>query len=200
MQTALHKFTMLIERNRQLASSVHLLKSQITVDIDFSDIYRTQVVAAFSALDFLVHETVKIGILEQFDGKREKSNGYNDFVSNLNMPTNLCSKNEQRSWLEAETSRIHSWKSFQQSKKISDALKKVVNPESFWNTIAIAFKTTSELVKKDLDIKVKRRNQIAHEGDINPTYGLLWDISSADSEMIVDFVEKFGTEMIKILM
>lgn len=198
MQTAFRKFLMLIERNRQLASSVHLLKAQITVRIDFSDVYRTQVVAAFSALDFLVHETVKIGILEQFDGKREKSAGYINFISNLNMPANL-SREEQRSWLEAEISKIHSWKSFQQSKKISEALKKVVEIENFWDAIAISFGTTSELIKKDLDIKVKRRNQIAHEGDINPTYGVLWDISSADSEMIVGFVEKFGTEMIKIL-
>ena len=199
MQTAFRKFLMLIERNRQLASSVHLLKAQITVRIDFSDVYRTQVVAAFSALDFLVHETVKIGILEQFDGKREKSDGYINFISNLNMPANLFSRKEQRSWLEAEISKIHSWKSFQQSKKISEALKKVVEIENFWDAIAVSFGTTSELIKKDLDIKVKRRNQIAHEGDINPTYGVLWDISSADSEMIVSFVEKFGTEMIKIL-
>ena len=100
------------------------------------------------------------------------------------MPANLFSRKEQRSWLEAEISKIHSWKSFQQSKKISEALKKVVEIENFWDAIAISFGTTSELIKKDLDIKVKRRNQIAHEGDINPTYGVLWDISSADSEMI----------------
>lgn len=54
-------------------------------------------------------------------------------------------------------------------------------------------------MKKDLDIKVRRRNQIVHEGDINPTYGTLWDISDKDSCDIVDFIERFGCAMQDIL-
>ena len=54
-------------------------------------------------------------------------------------------------------------------------------------------------LKKDLDIKVRRRNQIVHEGDINPTYGTLWDISDKDSCDIVDFIERFGCAMQDIL-
>lgn len=199
MLTAFNKFLMLIERNRQLADSIYLLKSQVTVTFDLSDVYRTQVVSAFSALDFLIHEIVRIGILEQFEGKRAKTAEYEDFFNKLNMPENLSTFDEKRVWLETEIVRIHSWKSFQQSRKISDALKKILDQEYFWNTIANAFETTPDFLKKDLDIKVRRRNQIVHEGDINPTYGTLWDISDKDSCDIVDFIERFGCAMQDIL-
>lgn len=144
MLTAFNKFLMLIERNRQLADSIYLLKSQVTVTFDLSDVYRTQVVSAFSALDFLIHEIVRIGILEQFEGKRTKTAEYEDFFNKLNMPENLSTFDEKRVWLETEIVRIHSWKSFQQSRKISDALKKILDQEYFWNTIANAFETTPD--------------------------------------------------------
>lgn len=199
MQDTFDKFLMLMGRNRQLVDSVHLLKSKITVDIDFSDIYRTQVVAALSALDFFVHEVVKIGILEQFDGKRAKTAWYNDFISQLVFPEDLATFAERRHWVNEKIVEIHSWKSFQCSDKISGALKKIIDPEFFWNAIAITLKKTPQFIKTDLDIKVRRRNQIVHEGDINPTYGTLWDISDKDSCEIVDFIELFCRTMLNVL-
>ena len=88
MQTAVGKFLMLIERNRQLASSVHLLKAQITVRIDFSDVYRTQVVAQHR--DFV--DDNGLYLLQQLSFKtsqwRQHFNIYNRIRGNLEHSVN----------------------------------------------------------------------------------------------------------------
>lgn len=58
------------------------------------------------------------------------------------------------------------FQSLQQPSKIADALQ-LIGITGFWNSVAGRMGSTQEDAKKELSAIVKRRNQIAHEGDLS---------------------------------
>lgn len=59
------------------------LTGKLKLPNDLSDILRAQLVYAISALDKLIHELVRIGMLESFTGKRPKTSKFNAFSITL---------------------------------------------------------------------------------------------------------------------
>lgn len=64
MLSALEQFRISIARVRDLISIHNSVKAQLTAALDLSDILRSALVLAVSALDYYVHEVVTLGILE----------------------------------------------------------------------------------------------------------------------------------------
>lgn len=240
MQSAIDQFNISINRVRDLIAVYQSLQSQTTNILDLSDILRATLVLAVSALDYYIHEVVRLGMLEIYSGVRCEPNPSqnssqsafsrfkvslrnaseerklaldlsswitdeltdsqgSDFFNNPQdvskiitvITDSLQNKLNNNSWLDNEIRERHSYLSFQQPDKIADAIKLVSN-KKLWKEVGITMGKNEKEIKQQLSAIVDRRNKIAHEADINPTYNLgeLWNIDEILVNNAVDFLEK----------
>ena len=73
------------------------------------------------------------------------------------------------SWLEDQIRTRHSYRSFQDPDNIAEAIR-LVSDVQLWEAIASELNTTSRDARTQLRSIVDRRNQIAHESDVDPSY------------------------------
>ncbi|MEQ8997900.1 MAG: HEPN domain-containing protein [Coleofasciculus sp. B1-GNL1-01] len=95
------------------------------------------------------------------------------------------------SWLEDKVRERLSYQSFQQPEKIADAIR-LISDKKLWEEVAQKFGRSAKDVKQQLSAIVDRRNKIAHEADIDPTYniGSRWYIDEILVSDAVNFVEQ----------
>lgn len=195
MQRALDGFNASLANVRHLEGIRSTIAGMTTGAVDLSDILRAQIVLVVSAMDYLVHELTLVGMMDIFDGKRPSTAHYTAYklsASLLSLPLPA-----QRAALEAEIRERHSFQSFQQPTKIADAIR-IFHPKPLWSDVAASLAMAEIDVKTKLSLIVERRNKIAHEADLDPSfYGSAspmsrWPISPNDATAATDFVEKVG--------
>lgn len=245
MQSAFDQFHISIGRVRDLVSLHNSVKSQATGALDVSDMLRSALVLAVSALDYYVHEAVTLGMLEIHRGQRsepissanttqssfsrfqvslggarqdrltaidiaswleneiQQAEGYSFIqqpftVSDL-IPTisnSIMSRLNDAAWLETEIRERLGYQSFQQADKIADAIR-YISDKKIWDEVAIQISQVTQTIKSAKDVKqqlnsiVDRRNKIAHEADIDPTFNIggRWNIDETLVGNAVDFIE-----------
>ena len=150
---------------------------------------------AVSAFDYYIHEVVKINMIEIFKGNRCMTKSYKNFLISIDSVYQALNTPSSQAWLENEISLRHSWKSFQHSDNVSDAIK-LISDKNIWKEIAKKMTETPNDIKKKLNLIIDRRNKIAHEADIDPSYpGLRWPINESMVEDTIAFIENI-TEII----
>jgi RiboL-PSP-HEPN len=94
------------------------------------------------------------------------------------------------SWLEDEIRERLGYQSFQQADKIADAIR-YISDKKLWDEVATKMSKPAKDVKQQLNSIVDRRNKIAHEADIDPTFniGSRWNIDEVLVGDAVDFIE-----------
>lgn len=104
------------------------------------------------------------------------------------------------SWLEDEIRERLSYQSFQQPDKIADAIRFISN-EKLWDEVAKKLGKSAKEVKQQLSAIVDRRNKIAHEADIDPTFGIgsRWYIDEVLVNDAVNFIEQVVESIHQIL-
>ncbi|MEQ8962165.1 MAG: HEPN domain-containing protein [Coleofasciculus sp. C2-GNP5-27] len=104
------------------------------------------------------------------------------------------------SWLEDEVRERLSYQSFQQPEKIADAIR-LISDKKLWEEVAQKLGRSAKEVKQQLSAIVDRRNKIAHEADIDPTYniGSRWNIDESLVSDAVNFVEQVVESIHQIL-
>jgi len=104
------------------------------------------------------------------------------------------------SWLEDEVRERISYQSFQQPEKIADAIR-LISDKKLWEEVAQKLGRSAKEVKQQLSAIVDRRNKIAHEADIDPTYniGSRWDIDEVLVSDAVNFVEQVVESIHQVL-
>ncbi len=199
MQSAFDQFNISISRVRDLIAVHNSVKAQSTPALDLSDILRATFVLSVSALDYYVHEVVKLGMLEIHRGTRPEPPAFSRFQIYLGSARQSLGSSLD-SWLEDEIQERHSYKSFQQPDNIAEAIR-LISDKKLWEEVGAVMGRTAKDVKKELSIMVGRRNKIAHEADINPTQGLgdRWGINEVDVNDAVDFLEKVVQSIHSIL-
>ena len=113
-------------------------------------------------------------------------------VSDL-VPTvasSILNKLNNTSWLESEIRERLGYQSFQQADKIADAIRHI-SDKRLWDEVAIQMNKSAKEIKQQLNSIVDRRNKIAHEADIDPTFniGSRWNIDEVLVGDAVDFIE-----------
>lgn len=186
MNSALQQFQGNVRRIHDLHALCIALQNLTTQAIDIDDIFRAEIIMIVSALDTYVHEVVRLGILECFSGARAKTQAYMRFRISLDTAERLLSTSNY-GLLDLEIREQHSWKSFQASDKIADAIR-LISDTSLWEEVAKHLILPPKDVKDKLNLIVDRRNKIAHEADTDPTYGTLWHIDAALVEDSVGFI------------
>ena len=123
MQAAIDQFRVNIARVRDLGAIYSTLNAQTTAAIDLSDILRSELVMVVSALDYYIHEIVRLGMLEIYRGTRPETSAFLRFQISLESVRQAVSGPTSDAWLENEIRERHSWRSFQQADHIADAIR-----------------------------------------------------------------------------
>ena len=81
-----------------------------------------------------------------------------------NVPTE-----DSEQWLENEIREKHSYKTFQKPDKIAEAIR-LISDKQLWIEVGAKINKPAKDIKQELSLIVERRNKIAHEADIDPTF------------------------------
>ncbi len=104
------------------------------------------------------------------------------------------------SWLESEIRERLGYQSFQQADKIAEAIR-YISDKKLWDEVAVQMNKFSKDVKQQLNSIVDRRNKIAHEADIDPTFniGSRWNIDELLVGDAVNFIEMLVESIHQVL-
>ena len=190
MQEAIDQFRSNIQHVRNLYSLYVYFTTATTSVLDLSDLLRAQIVLTVSALDHYVHELTRLGMIEIFELKRSTTPAFLRFQVTLDGAINGIQIPTSSGWLEGEIRSKHGNASFQQADKIADAIRLISSVE-LWNEVSERLGIPAADIKNQLRLIVDRRNKIAHEADIDPSFpGSRWPITPADAIGATDFVER----------
>lgn len=189
MRRVINQFQHNIANVRSVGGLFEALEGLTTPAVDATDLLRAQVVMAVSALDHYVHELTLTGMLQIYTGVRPPTTAYLKFQVPMGAVVPGVSDG-RTAWFEAMIREKHGFLSFQQPDKIADAVR-LFSPCELWPNVATAMGMTSEATKSRLRLVVERRNKIAHEADLDPSYpGVRWPITPTDATGVVDYVER----------
>ncbi|WP_448601864.1 HEPN domain-containing protein [Thermoleptolyngbya sp.] len=128
----------------------------------------------------------------------QKSHAISDLAPIIS--SSILNKLNNTSWLESEIRERLGYQSFQQADKIAEAIR-YISDKKLWDEVAIQMSKPAKDIKQELNSIVDRRNKIAHEADIDPTFniGSRWNIDEVLVSDAVDFIERLVENIHKVL-
>lgn len=104
------------------------------------------------------------------------------------------------SWLEDEIRERLGYQSFQQADKIAEAIR-YISDKKLWDEVATKMNKSAKDIKQQLNSVVDRRNKIAHEADIDPTFNIgdRWYIDEVLTGDAVNFIEQVVESIHQVL-
>lgn len=189
MVNAIEHFRANIERVELLGALYEALCHLTTPVIDCSDLLRAQIVMAVSALDHYVHEVTRLGMLEVLAGSRRQTPGFLRFQVRMGAAMAGLTGRDQSAWFDTEVREKHSYLAFQYPDKIADAIR-LFSPRQLWSSVGLRLGLPIQEVKERLQLVIERRNKIAHEADLDPSYpGVRWPILQEDATAAVNVIK-----------
>jgi RiboL-PSP-HEPN len=189
MQPAIEVYRESMSRVEHLGGLYKALDGLTTAAVDASDLLRAQIVLAVSAFDYYIHEVTVLGMVAVFEGKRPPTQAFLKYPVSVGA-VSLGMTSPTSRWFEAEVRQHHSFLSFQQPDKVADAIR-LFSDIKLWQEVALKMMVPEKTVKDQLKLIVDRRNKIAHEADLDPSYpGTRWPIHVADVEQSLQFLRK----------
>lgn len=197
MVEALNQFKHNFEKIYELDAIYDHLVNHLKLPNDLQDILRAEVVYAVSALDKLIHELVRIGMIETFEGQRPMTEAYKNFQIPLSLQLEMSMNNPLVSppsyLLEQAIITSHSHLSFQDPNKIAKALSLIWDEGHKWQNIATAMGENNQRnVTIELKNIVARRNKIVHESDFDIVINQKSELFQEDSSRMISFIERLG--------
>jgi len=148
-----------------------------------------------------------IDIASWLEADIQQTQGYEflqqpQIISDL-LPTissRILARLNNTSWLENEIRERLGYQSFQQADKIADAIR-YISDKKLWDEVAIQMSRPAKDIKQQLNSIVDRRNKIAHEADIDPTFniGNRWNIDEVIVGDAVGFIETLVESIHQVL-
>ena len=192
MQQAVDQFGENLNRARNLVGLSESIATLTTEAVDTSDLLRSAIVHAVSALDHFVHEFVRLGMIEIHRARKPASSAHLAFRVTLQHVREARRSDESCEWLENAIRHAHGCLSFQNPDRIADAVR-LVSPVKLWEEVAALRSEEATSTKARLGAIVDRRNKIAHEADMDPTNpGERWPIDATLTTDAIDFVGHVG--------
>ncbi len=199
MKEAICQFYRNIRQINDMGSLAIRVDNLTTTNINVDDIYRAQIVLAVSALDHLVHEIVRHGMIEAASGLRGKTDAYRQFQLPISATEAALDGAAYVIWIGEEVRKKHSWQSFQDPERIADAIR-LVSDVKLWEAVGQEIGVGTREIKTQLKLIVDRRNKIAHEADMDPSNpGFRWPISHDLARGAVEFIEKVGKAIFAVV-
>ncbi|MDH5729601.1 MAG: HEPN domain-containing protein [Gammaproteobacteria bacterium] len=184
---AIDSFRLNISRARELGELYKALSAITTTALSIDDLLRSQIVMSVSAVDHYIHEVVRQGMIAIYEGSRPAVPGFSKFQVSLSEAKNSI-PTMTSDWVDSAIRQSHSFLSFQHPDKLADAIR-LVHADPLWPALEIRMSLPARDIKEQLKLIVDRRNKIAHEADIDPSYpGTRWPIAYSDSVSTTDFL------------
>ncbi|WP_343744340.1 HEPN domain-containing protein [Chitinophaga sp.] len=198
MPSPFTQFETNIKAIRDLKNTLDHLDKITTNVVDVSDLYRSLIVLNVSALDHFVHEIILHEMIEIYKGNRPPTAAFLRFqipLSNIHgsviKPSEIAIRDSIRN--------KHSWLSFQDPDKIAEAIR-LISEKKIWEEIGRVWGVAGGEIKIRLKLIIDRRNKIAHEADMDPTFpGQKWSISPNDVSECTEFIHKLVSEICNVI-
>ena len=211
----MNNYLTLFDNNVAQARSLSTIYINLRDGVHIEDVYnnnllKAQLVNVVSAFDMFIHGIVKKGVIEIFNKMRKETPKFQSFafqaktilkLIEVMSPDFMPSSSDDIPdvILEKELSDKLSFMSFQSPDKVTDALSLIWGEPHKLQVLAadmnICGCNTNEKaynLKQELTTIIQRRNQIAHEGDINPATQLPRLIELSDVNKASDFISSLG--------
>lgn len=216
MNSYLKIFDSNIYKARSLSTLYINLRDGVGIEEEYNcNLLKAQLVNVVSAFDMFIHNIVKEGVIEIFNKSRKETPKFQTFafqaktilkLLEVMTPGFIPSTSDEMPEIiiEKDLSNKLSYMSFQHPDKVVDALSLIWSEPHKVQTLAVDMglpgatdndKTAN--LKQRLETIIQRRNQIAHEGDIDPTTMLPRSISIVDVKDATDFIEDLGHSIYK---
>lgn len=194
MQRAFSQFKDSLKYVRELDALYVYLKDTQQLPNDLTDLLRAEWVYTISAMDKLIHELIRIGMIEAFQGTRIKTKKFLAFGISVDTYTNISASiltnvPPPEYWFEQEVIQKHKHLSFQDPDKISDGLSLIWDENQKWSKLAQSLGAVENDLKTKLKTIIARRNQIVHEADLDLLTGKRNAIEKVDIDAVVTFIE-----------
>ena len=193
MNNARNNFFVLIEQTKTSAVLFQYIQER-RIPIDASDLLRWEWVLAVSAFDKYIHDIIRVGMLEEFLGRRPETDKYRNFRINISSFSLMMNSSAPELEFEKEIIQQLKTNSYQAPEKVADGLSYIWSENHKWRVISSNMRNS--ISENDLRIKlnniVLRRNQIAHEGDCIPSVFPYQQevISEIDTQDVVSFISE----------
>ena len=211
----MNNYLTLFDNNVAQARSLSTIYINLRDGVHIEDVYnnnllKAQLVNVVSAFDMFIHGIVKKGVIEIFNKTRKETPKFQSFafqaktilkLIEVMSPDFMPSSSDEIPdvILEKELSDKLRFMSFQSPDKVTDALSLIWGEPHKLQVLAadmnISGCNTNEKannLKQELTTIIQRRNQIAHEGDINPVTQLPRSIELSDVNKASDFITSLG--------
>lgn len=191
MTVALRGFNKNTDSVKQIDAIYQYFASQLTA-VDLSEILRAEYVLIISAFDCYIHDVVREGMIEIFNGARNSNKNYNEFRIPLEIVGRIIVEtddNIKKSLLDSAIKKVSSKDSYQAPSSVEDALN-ILSIKKIWTKVGNKIGMSGDDVKQKLGLFVRRRNEIAHQADINILTGTKNNIEHNDIIEILDFIDK----------
>lgn len=196
MFNALRLFEKNINDSSQLIALFEYTKEHLP-SMNFDDLLRSHLVHAVSAFDKLLHDIIRIGMLEIFQEERKGTSKYFSEGISLEIHNKISKATipPKEYYFESEMTRKLSYLSFQDPKKIADGLSLIWSEQHKWQVISKGMRIEMSKVKTTLKTISTRRNQIVHEADINIATGKKYFIEKEETENVSNFILSCGNSI-----
>ncbi len=192
MQSAIEQFRVNVAHIGDIGSIANVLATQTTSALDISDILRAELVMVVSVLDHYVHELVRLGMLDAYRNNRVRTPAFLQFQVSLAGTMSAIANPSDEVWIEQEIRARHGHRTFQTPENIAMALS-LISEAKLWDAVADHIQMSSQDVRDTLKTIVDRRNQIAHEADMDPSYpDTRWLINAQMVDEAVNFVDRIA--------
>lgn len=178
-------------------SSIYAYLDNANIPYDTKVLLRAEYVLIVSAFDTYFHDCVLKKMIDMFSGAENKSKAFNDFGIPLERVCLLINDNDPISRMEIlqNTIReINQKDSYQAPRAIEYALS-IMGKTGIWAHLNSQMGTPCEDIKRNLNLIIRRRNQIAHESDINFATEEMNDINRDD----VKFAKQYLSQIVDII-
>ncbi len=184
-----------------LSALYDYLETTLTVPYSFDDILRAQLVYAVSAFDKLMHDFIRIGMIDIFNGKRAPTAKYLNYSVSLETHAQLSNATvpPKEYWLTMNIMQSHKQLSFQEPAKVADGLSLIWGETHKWQKIANLMNSDENSVKLKLKTIVDRRNNIVHEADIDPYSGTRYPIAKNETNDAIQHISNVADAIYNLI-
>lgn len=203
--TPLAHFSAVWERCAQLSTIHAYLDKHLATILQPDELLRAEWVARVSALDLYVHEVVAQGMVSIFEGTRAATPAFLRFPVSADTLARIRASSSPAEasaafdlFVRSTLSRV----TYQFPDDIAEGIR-LCSTVELWNEVALQVGATAsrknsvaKSLKTDLSLVVRRRNVIAHEGDLQSSVPREpWPISRADLATVRGCIERLVNAM-----
>lgn len=177
------------------------LSTLVEIPEQFDDLLRSQIVNAVSAFDKLMHDLVRVGMVQIFENQRPTTLKYlNEAIAIQHLPALAANAVPPPPVIFEEIVREKlSTLSFQDPSKIADGLSFIWNEKQKWQQIAHGLGVSDEDAKRKQRLIVTRRNAIVHEADLDPVSNRKLTITRSEATDVADFLLALGNRIYSLV-